>query len=50
VESIKQISEQIEEECDKEKVDESKVCKLRFEQMLRGLYLQVNPADMSNYW
>ena len=50
VESIKEISDKIDAEYDKEKVDDEKICKLRFEQMLRGIYLQANPNDMVKYW
>ena len=37
------IVEKIQEECDKDEVDNKKLTKLRYEQMLRGLYLWQNP-------
>ena len=39
VDSIIEIDKQIKEESAKEKSDGDKITKLRFEQMLRGLYL-----------
>ena len=40
INSVVEIDNKINEELDKEKVDNELVCKLRFEQMLKGLYLQ----------
>ncbi len=39
VNSIIEIDNKIREECEKDKKDGDKITKLRFEQMLRGLYL-----------
>ena len=40
IQNVIDIAEQIEIEKEKEDVDESKVTKLMFEQLLRGLYLR----------
>lgn len=40
VNGVLDITDQIEEELSKEKIDKKKLCKLRFEQMLRSIYLQ----------
>lgn len=42
------IDKKINEELGKEKQDKELICKLRFEQMLKGLYLQAIP-DPYNY-
>jgi hypothetical protein len=41
INNIVEISEKIENENNEENVDSKKVTKLMFEQMLRGLYLQL---------
>ena len=43
IEGIVDIDEKIQEECDKDNVDGEKLTMLRYEQMLRGLYLWQNP-------
>jgi len=43
IDGIVDIDEQIQEEVNKDEVDKKKLTKLRFEQMLRGLYLWENP-------
>lgn len=43
INGIIEIDKQIQEEVDKDVVDKQKLTKLRFEQMLRGLYLFENP-------
>lgn len=43
INGIIDIDEKIQEECDKDKVDNKKLTELRYEQMLRGLYLWQNP-------
>ena len=45
INSIKEISDKIIEENDKENTNEDVVTTLMFEQMLRGLYLQNFPMD-----
>lgn len=40
IRGIEDIAGQIDEELDRDSVDKKKLCKLRFEQLLRGLYLQ----------
>ena len=42
INGIIEIDNQIQEEVDKDVVDKQKLTKLRFEQMLRGLYLFEN--------
>jgi hypothetical protein len=39
IKKIEDIDNQISEEFEKEESDKDKICKLRFEQMLQGLYL-----------
>lgn len=39
---IKNISEQVDEEMDKENIDEEKLFKLRYAQFIQGLYLNLN--------
>lgn len=48
VNNIIDIDKKINEELGKEKQDKELICKLRFEQMLKGLYLQAIP-DPYNY-
>lgn len=48
VNNLIDIDNKINAELDKEKQDNELICKLRFEQMLRGLYLQAIP-DPYNY-
>ena len=43
INGIIDIDEKIQEECDKDEVDNKKLTKRRYEQMLRGLYLWQNP-------
>ena len=43
INGIIDIDEKIQEECNKDEVDNKKLMKLRYEQMLRGLYLWQNP-------
>ena len=43
INGIIEIDNQIQEEVDKDVVDKQKLTKLRFEQMLRGLYHFENP-------
>ena len=43
INGIIEIDNQIQEEVDKDVVDKQKLTKLRFEQILRGLYLFENP-------
>ena len=43
INGIIEIDNQIQEEVDKDVVDKQKLTKLRFEQMLRGLYIFENP-------
>ena len=43
INGIIDIDEKIQEECNKDEVDNKKLTKLRHEQMLRGLYLWQNP-------
>ena len=43
INGIIEIDNQIQEQVDKDVVDKQKLTKLRFEQMLRGLYLFENP-------
>lgn len=45
INGIIDIDEKIQEECTKDVVDESKLTRLRYEQMLRGLYLWQNPYN-----
>lgn len=48
VNNLIDIDKKINEELGKEKQDKELICKLRFEQMLKGLYLQAIP-DPYNY-
>ena len=43
IDGIADIDEQITELCTQEVIDKSKLTRLRYEQMLRGLYLCENP-------
>ena len=43
INGIIDIDEKIQEECNKDEVDNKKLTKLRYEQMLRGLCLWQNP-------
>lgn len=43
IEGIADIDEQIQELCTKEVIDRSRLTRLRYEQMLRGLYMWENP-------
>ena len=43
INGIIDIDEKIQEECNKDEVDKKKLTELRYEQMLRGLYLWQNP-------
>ena len=45
IEGIADIDEQVQELCTKEVIDKSKLTRLRYEQMLRGLYLWENPYN-----
>lgn len=45
VSSVYDIENQIKEEESKEIIDDELLTKLRYEQMLRGIYLQSNPLD-----
>ncbi len=47
IEGVKEMEEKIKEENAKEVVDEEKITRMMYEQMLRGIYLQGNP--MVNY-
>lgn len=48
IKNIKDIDNEIQEEFDKgEKIDEDKVMRLRFAQLMRGLYL--NQTGINNY-
>lgn len=42
IEQIKNISEQIDEELEKEKIDDEKLFKLRYAQFIQGLHLNMN--------
>lgn len=42
IDKIKNISEQIDEELEKEQIDEEKLFKLRYTQFVQGLYLNMN--------
>jgi hypothetical protein len=43
IEGIASIDDEIQELCTKEVIDQSKLTRLRYEQMLRGLYVWDNP-------
>ena len=43
---IKDISEQVDEELEKEEIDENKLFKLRYAQFIQGLHLNLN----NNYY
>ena len=43
IEGLAEIEEKIQEESTKEVIDESRLTRLRYEQMLRGLYLWQSP-------
>ena len=43
IDGIVSIDDEIQELCTKEVIDQSKLTRLRYEQMLRGLYLWQNP-------
>lgn len=45
IEGIANIDNEIQELCTKEVIDKSKLTRLRYEQMLRGLYIWENPFD-----
>lgn len=45
INSILDIDDEIQDEYTKEVVDKEKITRLRYEQMLRGLYLWQNPFD-----
>lgn len=45
IEGIANIDDQIQELCTKEVIDKSKLTRLRYEQMLRGLYLWERPFN-----
>ena len=45
IEGIANIEDQVQELCTKEVIDKSKLTRLRYEQMLRGLYLWEMPFD-----
>lgn len=42
IEKIKNISEQIDDELNKEEIDEDKLFKLRYTQFIQGLHLNMN--------
>lgn len=42
IERIKNISEQIDDELNKEEIDEDKLFKLRYTQFIQGLHLNMN--------
>lgn len=42
IEKIKNISEQIDEELEKDDIDEDKLFKLRYSQFIQGLHLNMN--------
>lgn len=42
IDKIKNISEQIDEELEKEQIDEEKLFKLRYTQFVQGLHLNMN--------
>ena len=42
IERIKNISEQIDDELNKEEIDEDKLFKLRYTQFIQGLHLNIN--------
>lgn len=42
IDKIKNISEQIDEELEKEQIDKEKLFKLRYTQFVQGLYLNMN--------
>jgi len=46
IEGIAEIDDRIQELCSKDVVDKSELTRLRYEQMLRGLYLFNNPYQM----
>ena len=43
IEGIASVDDKIQELCTKEVIDQSKLTRLRYEQMLRGLYVWENP-------
>lgn len=43
IEGILSIDDEIQELCTKETIDQSKLTRLRYEQMLRGLYMFESP-------
>ena len=43
IEGIADIDDKVQELCTKETIDQSRLTRLRYEQMLRGLYLWENP-------
>lgn len=43
VDSVKEMEDKITEEMSKKEVDEKKLTRMYYEQMLRGLYIQTNP-------
>ena len=43
VDSVKEMEDKITEEMSKKDVDEKKLTRMYYEQMLRGLYIQTNP-------
>lgn len=51
IERIKEIDQQVIAESTKiGRKDKSKITRLRFEQMLRGLYLTQNPMDVGRFY
>lgn len=46
VDKLINLAYEIEDEMNKEKVDEEKIFKLRYQQMIQGMYLTQNPYEM----
>lgn len=43
IESVKEMEDKIKEEEKKEKVDKDKLTRMYYEQLLRGIHIQINP-------
>jgi hypothetical protein len=46
IKGMQDVEDMIREESEKDVVDEDKLTRLRFEQMLRGIYMQRNPYEL----
>lgn len=50
IERVREIDKMVIEELNKDKKDREKITRLRFEQMLRGLYITQNPIESGRFY